>query len=696
EYIIGQKEPVIALAPGDSQARFNSVFSHFIYTLSETCFPLVIFLDDLQWIDSASIHLLKSVLINFEDNPFLIIGAYRESDVDLNHTLYDMIHDFNAINAKDQLNINMNHILLKPFHPNEIKSLLNDSFALKDDILEQLSVIIADKTLGNPFYVKQYIQTMFEENIFSFDRIKKSWQVSMEGVSQSSLTENVVDFMIKRLSNLSSEAQRLLKLASCVGSFFDSKTLTSLTENLQRVDLSYLRELLFAGFIIRTNEGFRFAHDRIKQAAYSLLSLSEKQNHHLTIAKHMLTAQSNQEITPNIFELCNHLSFAKDFFSDPVEKKNIASCYLKAAQQAKSSAAFESSYHYSAQGIALLEDSSWESDYQLTLSLFNEAIEAAYIVSKKDEMKRLSEILLDKVTSPLDQLKAFEINILYNTTESNLEEALNLSLTILKRLGMPFPHSPGKGKLIYQFLKTRWTLRNKKTSDLKNLPIMSDPMILAAMRVMMMATSAFYMSKPKLVIYMVLRIVELSVKYGCSNLTPFSLMSYSVVLSSQFHNKELSQQYTQLALDLLDKPENHLEWPRVYSGYNFFLRHWHEPIKNTLPSLLEVYQKMLDQGNIEFISMSVFLYSLHLLFSGENLQFVESETTKYHQIIHKYQSKLYIISSGLHMQVTSILRGKTDNPLSLTGEYFNEEKELSEISRDSDHTRAARYYTFKM
>ncbi|MDH5681364.1 MAG: AAA family ATPase, partial [Spirochaetota bacterium] len=696
ELIIGKQTPLAELSAADSQTRFNNVFQKFIRILSERYFPLVLFLDDMQWADIASIQLLSSILLMTDTRSFLIIGAYRENEVDDDHVLSQMIQKINLNYIKNKNGARVAHIFLKPFNIDNIKDLLSESLDLDAKTIDKLTVLIAEKTLGNPFYVKQYIQTLFEDELIWLESYKDGWQIDLKGIANTSNTENVLEFMTSRLRRLSSEAQTLLKLASCIGTIFEPADLAYIANTSSHRDIKLFRELLIAGVIVPTGEKYRFLHDRVRQAAYSLISPDEREIYHYNLGKQMLKDLNEEQIQSNIFELCNHLNIAKEQIISNHENILLAELNLRAAVKSKTTSAFDSMFHYSIHGIELLGSQPWDDSYKLCLALYNNAIESAYIVSKKDEMIRLSEILLDKVKSPLDQLKAYEINISYNTTESNLDEALNLSLTILKRLGMPLPHSPGQGKLLFQFLKTRWALRGKSPDNLKDLPLMSDPMILNAMRIMMMATSAFYMSKPKLVIYMALRIVELSIKYGLSSLSPFALHSYAVVLSSLFQKKELSQQYAQVSLELLNRPENQLEWPRLYCGYNLFLRHWHEPIKNTLPSLLEVYQKMIDQGNIEFISMSVFLYSLHLLFSGEKLQFVESETTKYHQIIHKYQSKLYIISNGLHMQIISILRGKTDNPLSLTGDYFNEEKELSVISRDSDHTRAARYYTFKM
>lgn len=285
ELILGKQPPVPNLGSAEAQNRFNLVFQNFIRTFCDRDHPLVIFLDDLQWADSATLKLIQLMMTDAETQYLFLIGAYRDNEVNLTHPLMMALEDIRTGGAT------VNTIALAPLSIEHISQLIADTLSANIETIKSLSKLVFSKTNGNPFFVNEILKKLYNEELIYFNFYSHIWQWNIAQIEQTSITENVVDLMIAKLKKLPESSQQLLHFAACVGRDFDLKIL-SLISGKSVVELfSDLKVAIQSELIISLSEldselliqYYKFGHDRIQEAAYALIDESQKKAIHLLI-----------------------------------------------------------------------------------------------------------------------------------------------------------------------------------------------------------------------------------------------------------------------------------------------------------------------------------------------------------------------------------------------------------------------------
>ena len=691
ELIIGPQNPVPKLGLTESQNRFNQVFKDFISVFTQEEHPLVFFLDDLQWADSDSLNLLQLLLTDPSRQYLLVIGAYRDNEVSSTHILLQTIKKI------QQFNPSTHNIFLEPLGINCIRQLVNDTLNCEDSRSTPLTDFIFNITAGNPFFLTQFLQTLHQEEFLKFDFSEQKWKWDMEQIQAIKISDyNVVDLVARNLLRLPKHTQEVLKLASCIGNQFDLNVLSTIRQKKQSDTASDLWEALQEGLVIPLSDAYkiplvvdqdfsidteslpeevkyRFLHDRVQQASYSLIPDPEKKYTHLKIGRLLLEYNSFEILGDNIFDIVNHMNVGLELIESISERNQLAELNLIAGKKAKSSAAYESAARYFRLGIKLLSQSSWQDQYDLTFSLYIEALESEYINTNFENAKKLSELILKQSRTLVEQVRVHELKIPYYFSQNQLQEAIDTALDVLTMLGINLPRRPNKLNILLGLLRTKLTQGRQKIDDLIHLPSMTEPTKIAAMQILMAVIPAAFVARPNLFPLVVLKMVNLSLVYGNSSLSAVGYNNYGTICCAILKDIESGFRYNQLALSLQNKYNSKELKSRIYFVFNAFVRHWKEPLSDAVKSLKEGLNSGLETGDVEHVGHCSAFYCSYLYSTGEPLDYVYMEHEKHIDLLKKYKQDFDLIHVQIWSQTISNLMHPSDNINKLVGLHFDEE-----------------------
>ncbi len=423
EIIIGPQPAIPLLEPAETQNRINLVFRNFISVFCQSRHPLVIFLDDLQWIDSASLKLLNYLLNDESLRHLMIVGSYRNNEVDQAHPL--MIN----LQRLKKAGIVIDTLMLKPLRLDHVNQLLSDALHCQPTEVQTLTELIVNKTDGNPFFIEEFLKSLYFEKLLSFNAGRGCWEWNVEQIRAQGITDNVVDLMTGKLERLSSDTRRIVSLAACLGNRFDSLTLSAVYQESLEKTITALRQALQMGLIDSVGassdwllgSGFseqdaariecRFSHDRVQQAAYGLIPDTEKPAVHKSIGELLLASTPQKTFDEKIFEIVTQLSCGMALIVDGSEKKRLVELALRAAKIAKYSGAYDTAFNFLRSAIDVIPGGSWHTDYSLAIRLYAAAVEIASLSGNFAEMDSWLEIGLENATGPLDKIKLYDTKI---------------------------------------------------------------------------------------------------------------------------------------------------------------------------------------------------------------------------------------------------------------------------------------------
>ena len=693
ERIIGQQPAVAQLGASESQNRFNRVFQQFIHVFSQAEHPLVLFLDDLQWADLPSLRLIELIVTDPDSQYLLLIGAYRDNEVSATHPLIYTLEQIQQTGAT------LDNIILQSLDRVHVNQLVADTLHTDIAQAKPLADLVFKKTQGNPFFLTQLLKSLHQEDLLSFNFSQGCWQWNIDILQGIDITDNVVELMVNQIQKLLPKTQNVLKLATCIGDKFTLDVLAIVNQKSQSETAKDLWEALQAGLILPLSEAYKtplvlnletsislpveplevsykFLHDRVQQAAYFLIPDSQKKETHLKIGQLLLRNTTIEERKENIFALVNQLNYGTDLLILDSEKYELAELNLIAGQKAKAATAYESAVKYLNVGLGLLAEDSWESRYDLTLSLHEEAAEAAYLNGDFKQMQRWTDLVNNSAKTLLDKIKIYDVQVQACMAQNKQLEAIRLGLEALELLGIEFPHQPHPSDIEQALSETASLLNGKEPTDLINLPQMREPNRVGAMKLLSSLFAPTYMSAPDLLPLMICKQVDLSIQYGNSPVSPFAYANYAFLLSGVVEDIEQGYQFGQLALSLVSKLNAKEISIKTSHIVNLMIRPWKEHLRNSLESFRLDYSKGLEIGDLDYAAYSAFEYCYHSFFVGKPLTVLEGEMASYWDAIHKIKQETALHYHEIGWQAVLNLMDRTQNPCFLQGEAYDEQKML--------------------
>jgi predicted ATPase/signal transduction histidine kinase/CheY-like chemotaxis protein/tRNA A-37 threonylcarbamoyl transferase component Bud32 len=712
ELIVGQQPAAPDLPALEAQNRFNLVFQNFIRVFCSPEHPLVLFLDDLQWSDSATLKLLDVIMTDVETGYLFLIGAYRDNEVNLGHPL------MMALDSLRSKAVIIHEINLAPLALADISHLIADTLHRDSVSVQPLAELVIRKTSGNPFFVNQFFKTLYQEDLLTFkassDGNKADWQWDITQIEAIDITDNVVELMIQKLRRLPESTQHVLQLAACVGSTFDLQTLATIYKRSPANTYQDLLPTLEEGLVLPTSEltltpdlpdlidthlaslESKFLHDRVQQAAYALIVDSSKQATHLQIGRLLRQNTPPETLSEKIFEIVDHLNLGIELITDTAERTEIAKLNLVAGQKAKAAIASATATEYLKTGIEFLAEDSWTDQYELTLALHTEAAESAYLSGDFEGMQKLAEIVQNCAKTLLDSVKVYEVQVQAYMGQNKLLEALNTGLQGLQHLRVEFPDVPNSSDIGQALGATATILSGTRIKDLLDLPEMTDPHQLAVIRILSSIFSPCYSAMPSLVPLTVCKQVNLSVQYGNAAVSPFAYAVYSLLLCGAVEDIERGYEFGQLALHLVSKlnakeietKTRHL----VYAG----VQHWKEHARNTLEPFLSVFSSGLETGDLEYAGYAIMVWSHYSFFVGKPLTQLEREIAAYTDAIQQISQETALNNTKICWQAVLNMMGRSQNVCQLKGKAYDEEKMLPQYQRTNNQLATHYSYLHKL
>ncbi|AUS99517.1 histidine kinase [Nostoc sp. CENA543] len=728
ENIIGKQPPASELSGTAAQNRFNLLFQKFTQVFTTKEHPLVIFLDDLQWADSASLKLMQ--LLMADTGHLFIIGAYRDNETALassretrptqclvnpGHPLLLTLSEIQKSQAK------INTITLAPLSQVQVNQLVADTLKCSQDLASSLTELVYQKTQGNPFFATQLLKAWHQDKLITFDFKLTCWQCDIIQIKIQAATDDVVAFMSLQLQKLPLLTQEVLQLAACIGNSFDLGTLAIVSQKSEIEIAAALWQALQEGLILPISEVYKFyqsenadqfvlqpennntkiakyqfLHDRIQQAAYALIPDAQKTATHLRIGQLLLQNSSETVKQEKLFDIVEHLNLGKDLISQPSDRQNLAQLNLQAGVKAKNSTAYPAARTYLQTGITLLDSNCWQNQYELTLNLYITSTEVSYLNGDFEGMEQQAALVLQQAQTVLDRVKIYEIQIAAHTLQSHVLEAIAVGRTALSLLGVELPKAANETEIATALQTLNNQLENIPVETLVDLPISNDSFTQAAMRIMGILFPPMIQGMPSLLPLLSSKMVSLSLQSGNTVSSTIGYAIHGLVMSAFLADAATGYEFGKVALNLLEKFNTPEIKPIVMFLFGSFIQLHKEPLHNSIPTLKTAFDAGMETGNFMYAGFSLAIHSNSRFFSGGELSDFVQDMAHYSLAlaqVKQYAAQAYI---DLGKQTAENFIEIVSQPHCLTGNSYNEIAMLPKHQQDGDGTAIAEVYIYKL
>jgi PAS domain S-box-containing protein len=687
EIIIGKQPDVPALPPLETQNRFHIVFQKFVSVFATADHPLVIFLDDLQWADAASLKLLDHLSQQPSLRHLLRILAFRPDEAGATTTLEPILHSIREGHDLAQ------EIKLNPLGPDQLQDFLADTLAAAPEKVAPLASLLHQKTGGNPFFFIQYVKTLADEKLIELNPKTYEWNWDLEAIKARSYTDNVAEFMLTRLRKLPPSTQKILEVAACLGNKGRIRDLERLLETSHQ-NLPSWDPAQIDGILQLTPDAYFFLHDRVQQAAYALLTPLEQKEWHLRIARQMTEDQAAGD--DYLFDRIGHYRAAQDLLQDAEERHQVARMSLAAALKAKASAANKSALDYGIFGLGLLTDATWFDDYALMLDLHMARAECVWRHGDSAGAEELfNQLLKLPHLADLDRMRVYHILIEVNTTQGKMQQALVQCHRGLAVIDKDFPVEPTDADVRDVYAAFRRDLGSRPIASLMDLPPIADPLEKAALDLMAAAIPAAIFTSLKTSSYLYCKMVCCSLANGNSDASASAYAYFAMILGSVLGEYQEGYQLGKVAYTMAQNDAQ--TWKaRIFVIFGNVVNHWTQPMRTNLPYLQAALPAAKEVGDLAGACYCCNHLISTLLALGRPLTEVYAETEKSLKFVltMNYPSIADIIIG--QQRLVLALQGKTKAYSGVATDTFDEDAFASRICSSQMALLKFWYHTWKL
>jgi PAS domain S-box-containing protein len=663
--IIGEQPPVPSLPPNDAQRRFQLVFRRFICVFARAEHPLALFLDDLQWLDAATLDLLEDLLSQPDLQHLMLIGAYRDNEVNSAHPLMSKLERIRQAGAIVQ------EIVLAPLTCEDLGRLIADSLQCESERVTSLAQLIHEKTAGNPFFAIQFISALAEEALLSFDHRSRRWAWDLDRIHAKGYTENVVDFMVGKLNRLPLQTQKALQEFACLGNSAEITTL-SIVHGTSEEELHLdLWEAVRLEFIVRLERAYRFVHDKVQEAAYSLIPEQFRAESHLRIGRLLIAHTSPEKRDEAIFVIVNQLNRGAALTASQGERDQIAELDLIAGKRAKDSTAYASALNYLIAGAALLADDSWERRHELTFALELHRAECEFLTGELAAAEERLTLLSSRAANIVEQSTVTCLRVDLYTTLDQSDRAVDVSLDYLRYRGLEWSPHPAAEEGQREYERIWKKLGGRAIEELIDLPLMSDPASLATMDVLIKVSSPALFTDANLFSLVICRAVNLSLEHGSSDGSSFAYVLLGIIAGPHFGNYKAGFRFGRLGYELVEKRGLRRFQVRTYVGFALVMP-WTQHVNTSRDLLCRAFDTANKIGDLTFAAYSRADLATTLLGAGDSLVEVQRESEDGLEFSQKARFGLVIDRITGQLGLIRTLRGLTHKFGSFDDEQFDE------------------------
>ncbi len=669
ELIIGKQEPVPTLEPTMAKNRFRMVFREFIAVFAGKERPLVLFVDDLQWIDTASLELIEHVLAHPNTGSLLLIGAYRDNEVGPEHPLRA------SIEAIRQSGVPVTAIELAPLPLAALNQLVADTLHAQAARCESLTRLMFERTGGNPFFFTQFLGALPDEGLLQRHAQRGGWQWNLDRIATKDFVDNVVDLMVGRLRLLPSDTQTILQLASCLGNRFDLRRLAIVSGKQEHGEAArQLAAAVHEGFIACTGGVCKFLHDRIQQAAYMLIPQEHRSEIHLGIARLLVAHLTEDELAESLFEVVNQFNRGAALLADPDEKAQSAQINLRAARKARAAAAYASALAYLAAGAALLEKDCWEQQYELAFAIGFLRAECEFLNGEVAAAEKQLDTLWRQALNVVDRAAVTCLRVDVCTALDRSDRAIAAGLDYFRHLGIEWSPHPTEQDTRREYEQVRHQLGKRTIGELIDLPAMTDPASLATMDVLTKLMAPARYTDANLYALVACRGVTLSLEHGNCDGSCLPYGCFAIVAGTRFGDYQAGFAFGQLSYELVEQRGLKRFQAMVYLALAIAVIPWTQHIKTAADLLHRGFEVANKTGDLNQASYFLCCLITNMLATGNALGEVQHDVEKSLAFVQKRQFGFAIDIIATQLGLIRTLRGLTSTFGSLDDEQFDERR----------------------
>ena len=617
EHIIGPQPPVAELPPRDAQRRFQLVFRRLLGVFARREHPLALFLDDLQWVDAATLDLLEDLLTQADLQHLLLIGAYRDDEVMPTHPLMRRMAAIPQAGARVQV------VVLKPLGLEDVSRIVAD--ALHCGSARHLARLVHEKTAGNPFFAIQFLTALADEGLLTFNRDAARWTWDLRRIRAKGYTDNVVDLLVGKLRRLPAATQAVLQRLACLGNSAPIATLAVVQSGSEDALQATLSAAMRAGVLFRQEGTYKFQHDRVREAAYALIPDGERAAAHLTIGRRLAARTPPDTVEESIFEVVGQLNCGAALIRSGKEREQLAELNLVAGLRAKSSTAYSSALTYLTAGAALLPEDAWERRHDLAFALELHRAECKFLTGAPAEAEtRLGE-LADRAATPSELATLTRLRVDIFMTLGRSDRAVAAGLDCLRRFNVTWSAHPTKKEIEDEYLRLWRQLGDRPIEGLLDLPPMVDPVASATMVVVASLVTPALWTDENLRCLVIGRMVNLSLEHGNSDASGYAYTAVGNVLGLYFGDYEAGFRFGQLGLDFVAQPGMDRLKARVYLAFGNLAKPPVRHARTGRPLARDAFEAAQQVGDLTYAGISCNNVLTQLLASGAPLAEVHQE-----------------------------------------------------------------------
>ncbi|WP_437525033.1 ATP-binding sensor histidine kinase [Sorangium sp. So ce726] len=693
ELVIGPQPPAPDLPPVEAQNRFRIVFRHFIGVFARKEHPLVLFLDDLQWADSASLALLQDLVTHLDMGHLLVIGAYRDNEVTPSHPLMTALDEVRREGAR------VRDIVLGPLSREHLSMLVSDMLQCRPEDAAPLSALVHEKTAGNPFFSIQFLLALHEEQLIELDPHTGAFRWDMAKIRAKGFTDNVVDLMVDKLARLPASTQEALKQLACLGNAAEVGVLTIACDRSEEALQADVWQAILAGLVLCHEGTYKFLHDRVQEAAYSLIPAARRAAVHLEIGRRLVAHLPSGAVEERAFDVATQLNHGAHLITDPREREALCRLNLLAGIKARASVAYASARNYLAQATSLLPPDAWSARYEDTFRLYMELAECESIAGNFQPADELFDLILQNARSRPDRVRAHRLRMRLYQIAGRHRDAVAVMNDALRLYGATLPDADEEiqAAMEAEIRQVPIFLRGRRIPDLVDAPVATDEDVRVFIALVAESCPLVYGVRPALWPLLTAKGVNASLQHGHAEESSFVYSCYAGVMASILGDVPRAFQFSEMALKLNEKFKS---VTAVLKGRLLFhhagiVNIWHRHYATSIPLMDKAFRDCLEVG--DFILAGYLTYNMVwvVLENGDPLDHVIDVARKYTAFARQTHNDVVYHMVRLEEQLAASLKGATRAPTSFSSGAFDEASSLAAFEKAGFSLGIAAYHIMK-
>ncbi|MEX3634098.1 AAA family ATPase [Paraburkholderia sp. BR14427] len=686
ERVVGPQPAVAELPPQDAQKRFVAVLTRFIGAFAFPAQPLVLFLDDLQWLDSGTISVLEALGKAPDIQHLMLIGAFRDNEVGPTHALADVVRTIRAGRVP------VHELLLAPLGVSEVARLVRDATHSSTPHTAQLAQVMFEKTGGNPFFAVQFLRVLADEGFLSFDRARREWAWNADQIASRGFPDSVVDLMVDRLGRLSSSTRRALADFACLGASVSTSVLARVSGESSETVEAVLAEAASQGIVYRLTDGYAFVHDRIQETAYALIAEADRARAHLRIGAMLDGGDSDPDVERNIFEIVNQYNRAIDAIDDVEVRTRVAGLNLRAGRRARASAAYGSALTYLALGSDIFGSGAWDTHYGEKFSLELLRAECEFLTGNAEGADaRLCALAAQANNVPHKAAVAF-LRVTLHTALDRMPAAIDICLDYLRDVGIDWVAHPAREAAKAEFATLLGQIGQRPISALIDLPLLEDEALEATLDVLTAVLPPAFFTDENLVCLVLCRMANLSIRHGNADASSLGFAYLGMVAGPIFGDYRAGFEFGRLGLSLVDERGLGRFRARVYMCFAYHVMPWTQPMRAGLPLLRRAFEAATQSGDLTYVGFSSCCLVTSLLAAGDALAEVEDQAVERLRIVRAAGFGLIVDIMTAQLSLIRGLRGSAPWLGSAEADYADEASLEQHLEDDPALAIAACWY----